>query len=44
MSIPSIRCTYCGHEFSVQIMQEGSKQWLELDPDHDCPENQPILD
>jgi hypothetical protein len=37
MSIPTIKCKNCGHEFSLEILQDGNKQWLELDPEHVCP-------
>ena len=36
MAIPVIKCTKCGYIFSIEIKQDREKQWLEIDPEHDC--------
>ena len=36
MSIPIIKCRKCGYVFSLQIMQVGNTNWLDLDPEHTC--------
>ena len=36
MAIPVIKCAKCGYIFSIEIKQDRERQWLIIDPEHEC--------